>query len=586
MLENALGTGQTFATPHRLGRNTTVILIPSWASRQDHRRRPRHDSVLRVATKQEHTWLQLGSNADRYRRLEAQFRSRTGVVPFIGSGLSVAYGFPTWSDLLRELARETAMPAVERECDRMIAEGSFEEAAELIENKLTSAIMRTRLKDRFSRPVNRTGYRGVARILARLRPRLVITTNYDRVLETEFSRVVPFVDSTWMVGREDLLGAARRDERWLVKLHGDAEDGRSMVLGLRDYCSAYGAADPEGIEMGRELPAFLAYVYTARTLVFLGCSLSNDRTVRTLRRVADQSPLDYEHFAIIERPDSDAVALEREASLMRARIHPIWYPKGEHIAISQVLARLDATRPSHARMFDWLILTVLGKAVLCAVLGSMILLLRTLIFPSGPAPLLVPGLGIKSVSMRDDDSAPHPPDTAFIRAQHEIGLFAISAYRTFDVHLPHVRKALERGVTVCVVIVDPESPELEELSRRNGRDVSHDVRQVLNIATRESLYKYTNFRLRLVPKMPVYTAVTTDAGLSSDAASDTASGSIRIQVLSQTNTARQGLILELVDASRGNDAFDYYREDLRQRWIEAGCSEDRPEDAGKSEPGG
>jgi hypothetical protein len=51
-----------------------------------------------------------------------------GVIPFVGAGLSAAFSFPQWGDLLRQLAG----PAQKNGVERFLRDNAFERAAELL----------------------------------------------------------------------------------------------------------------------------------------------------------------------------------------------------------------------------------------------------------------------------------------------------------------------------------------------------------------------------------------------------------------------------------------------------------------------
>ena len=85
----------------------------------------------------------------------------------------------------------------------------------------------------------------------------------------------------------------------------------------------------------------------ARPLLFLGCRLGNDRTVRVLESLAEelrkQKAEDLlEHYAIVERPRNDVEFAARHKRLKQLGILPIWYPTGQHGLIGDLMAHLAA----------------------------------------------------------------------------------------------------------------------------------------------------------------------------------------------------------------------------------------------------
>src|SRR5215467_8196427 len=73
--------------------------------------------------------LALYANAKRYEDLVVAVE-RQQVVPFVGSGMSVPSGLPTWSDPLRRMRGFTVVDPAELE--KLLCSSLFEEAADLL----------------------------------------------------------------------------------------------------------------------------------------------------------------------------------------------------------------------------------------------------------------------------------------------------------------------------------------------------------------------------------------------------------------------------------------------------------------------
>src|SRR5512132_3159602 len=70
---------------------------------------------------------EIGDNKHNLRRLKDQLRTTIGVIPFVGAGLSMPLGFPSWSRFLIDQARQAG---IEKEIKRRLAHGEYEAAAE------------------------------------------------------------------------------------------------------------------------------------------------------------------------------------------------------------------------------------------------------------------------------------------------------------------------------------------------------------------------------------------------------------------------------------------------------------------------
>jgi hypothetical protein len=87
------------------------------------------------------------------------------------------------------------------------------------------------------------------------------------------------------------------------------------------------------------LPRMLKMLLTGRSLLFLGCSLNQDRTVQVLERVVAESR-EIGHYAILELPLTVGKRREKTKFMDQHNIRPIWYPNGKHTYIRDVLQTL------------------------------------------------------------------------------------------------------------------------------------------------------------------------------------------------------------------------------------------------------
>jgi hypothetical protein len=125
---------------------------------------------------------------------------RTGaLVPFVGAGLSKQAvtadkkAFPTWRELLDEL-RMNALKhkyissSEGKQLGRLLAEGRFLMAAQALRAEMPQDALEQIIVDRFSPPDAKPGE--VHRWLFKLQSDIVITTNYDKLLEDAFATSV------------------------------------------------------------------------------------------------------------------------------------------------------------------------------------------------------------------------------------------------------------------------------------------------------------------------------------------------------------------------------------------------------------
>jgi hypothetical protein len=273
--------------------------------------------------------LELHGNGKRYADLQAAVR-RGQVVPLVGSGMSVPTGLPTWSELLRRLREFTKVDPANLE-DVMLA-GAFEEAADLLASATNENLLNERIEHDL-RVDDPAAIDGSVRILPAVFPDLVITTNLDDVLEQSYSQcgtAFTHVLAGMELARYRQLKTAK--ERFLLKLHGDCRRGETRVLLKSEYEAAYA--------LGSVTREELVLLYRMNSLLFLGCSLRSDRTVRLVAEVAEADRGMPKHYALQALPESGEARVDRENFLTARGIYPIWYD-GEHDeAIEALLAGL------------------------------------------------------------------------------------------------------------------------------------------------------------------------------------------------------------------------------------------------------
>lgn len=283
--------------------------------------------------------LGLGDNLVAFEALQQTARGPVGVIPFVGAGLGVPYGFPPWTPLLRELGTRYGL---RDEIDAHLAAARYEEAADALVRRAGREPLNARLKMLYGeRVLEGKVFAGAVTRLPALARGPVVTTNFDRLLEHVFEAAgAPFVERLSGAQSDLFAEALHTGARYLLKLHGDVLDTRNRVLTLAEYDAHYGGRTVEDVDFTRSLPKMLECIFGTRTLLFLGCSLGPDRTLLLLRRVARaRGDLAPTHFALLEYP-GDAHWVDRARTLGEDRITPVWYPAGRHELIDPLLCAL------------------------------------------------------------------------------------------------------------------------------------------------------------------------------------------------------------------------------------------------------
>jgi hypothetical protein len=262
---------------------------------------------------------------------------RQKIAPFIGAGISASLGLPTWGVALKELSKQLYIKP-NKNIEDLIDAYKYIQAAELLYKKNPQAFA-NHVEDKFGINPNWTKqdyFNGVLKYLPGISKGCVITTNFDKILENLFkhdgSSFEGFMhgsqaDSSFVT---DLI----EGNRCLLKLHGSAKEKKTFVFTETQYDKAYGTP----ISFKNELPRTLRQIYISHSLLFLGCSLDQDKTLELFSTVQEsgeyQIPI---HFAILNAPiDKDEQNTKRDF-LRNLNIKTICYPHGKHEYVEAIL---------------------------------------------------------------------------------------------------------------------------------------------------------------------------------------------------------------------------------------------------------
>lgn len=260
------------------------------------------------------------------------------IAPFVGAGLSHACGYPMWGEALRKLAQKLdglGCPDIEP----LMAQYDYLQAAQVLHAAAPDQVQNF-IKTEFRK---RGAILGPMLLLPELAKGCIVTTNFDSVIEDLFSELKQGLDG-YMYGTQPgnaFVQRLLRGERCILKLHGDARQENSYVFTQAQYEAAYG----QPLAFQNQLPRALRQIFISHSLLFLGCSLEQDKTLDLFKFVIDEAAFEIpDHFALLNEPASPQERAAKEARLLKLRIRPLWYstPLGEdgkpdHSLLEQIL---------------------------------------------------------------------------------------------------------------------------------------------------------------------------------------------------------------------------------------------------------
>lgn len=278
-----------------------------------------------------------GGNQSAFDALVEAMGKEIKPVPFVGAGLSAAFGYPGWESILNDLAKLVNNQKGREQILQQIKDKQLLEAAQGIASAISENRMLKAVKKRLPDPEKKCGEERMLNSAAFLLPRLfpdgpVMTTNFDRVLEHIYHKADKPLTPVYC-DQVSLLGETRQlNRRNLVKLHGTIDEcGQNKpVFTLVQYEKAYTG----------EVVTELKQWFQNRVLLFLGCSLDIDRTMETLRQVVEQYP-STEHYAIVSCKESELDG--RIKAVGELGIDAIFYPEGKYDSVRVILEKLLET---------------------------------------------------------------------------------------------------------------------------------------------------------------------------------------------------------------------------------------------------
>ena len=223
--------------------------------------------------------------------------ARENCVAFVGSGPSIAAGFPSWPKLLNLMANWCVSNGIalpnQSDIQQLIDTGRFLIAAQALRANMGDGEYFRFLREIFDKPT--APLTDFHRLLSQIPFGGAATSNYETLVERGFKDARPS-ESIPVFAETDYaqLGLALNSKEFFVlKAHGTIERPETIVLTEKDYATL--------IHNSPGYRTFLKALFLDRTVLFLGFGL-NDPELRLLleelREIFDgHTPL---HYALLD----------------------------------------------------------------------------------------------------------------------------------------------------------------------------------------------------------------------------------------------------------------------------------------------
>ncbi len=269
---------------------------------------------------------------EEYAKMYIDDLSKFSFVPFIGSGMSVPFGYLTWSNFLAKIINDFFEPSESEKITALLKTGEFLELADMLNAILGEGVVEEQVRNEFA-SINIKIVSKDKNYLSLLKNKssikTFVTTNFDPVIETSigFSADKVYLPSN-MIYCNDVVDKIRYGENCVIKLHGTANQPNSIVFTGKTFEAMYK-------QENTVLQELIDYLWNKSVLLFLGCGLKRDYLVEHFQALASKNKTNW-HYAILPYPNKEEI-VKRRRELAALKIRPIWYEKGKYEQILIIL---------------------------------------------------------------------------------------------------------------------------------------------------------------------------------------------------------------------------------------------------------
>jgi serine/threonine protein kinase len=264
------------------------------------------------------------------------------VVAFIGAGLGIGAGLPSWAalkgNLLQELRDKAARAGGATQARKLAEEAESIEGTEnpwttfgRLETALGKTTYQAIIRNSLS-PADTLAIPPVYTSLWRTPIQGVISTNLDNFVKRSFSEVYPGKDLKWFTGHQAarLTSILHSGHPFAYNLHGSIDDAQSWVFTQDELRTLYRIQGYKNMLTG---------IFNSYTVIFLGISANDTAVGSPLEHMARANIQGPTHYWLTDRSDS---ATEIWAEKTGIRLLPYVPVGNDHSIVRDVLDDLSS----------------------------------------------------------------------------------------------------------------------------------------------------------------------------------------------------------------------------------------------------
>lgn len=214
---------------------------------------------------------------DRYIDFLAEELQNGKLVVFVGAGVSMNSGLPSWSFLVKKYAEYLGIEKENYTSEEML------EIPEIFYNHFGKIKYYNILEKIFEKNYK---FNSIHESLENLQLNYIITTNYDDLIENKLNETNEYD----IIKKEEEL-AYSKSNKMIIKMHGDIEN-RNIVLKKSDY-DRYEQNFPL-------ITTFVKSLFTTNTVLFIGYSLNDINVKNIMKWISDILNEDFRRVYLVD----------------------------------------------------------------------------------------------------------------------------------------------------------------------------------------------------------------------------------------------------------------------------------------------
>ncbi|MGA9996866.1 MAG: SIR2 family protein [Pyrinomonadaceae bacterium] len=258
-------------------------------------------------------------------------------VVFVGAGLSLKAQMPNWKELLRRMivwAGKNGVNMSKKELSELeahIQNNDLLLVAEDMSDRLTPEKYQRFMTEVFAN--QQSSPTEAHKLVAKIPFAAALTTNYDALLETALRMSKGNIPVYTHRDVDDWLGAHRRRDFYVFKIHGDVSRITTVVLGRGDYRQL--------MHNNSSYRRALENIFSVRTVLFLAFSLTDPDILMLLDELKTVFHGYLTHYALMDTRNCSSIACRRFEKDCGITVIPYTSSDDTHPQIRTFLRMLD-----------------------------------------------------------------------------------------------------------------------------------------------------------------------------------------------------------------------------------------------------